>query len=31
MLGGTRVLANPRGYPGEGRRNGYRADLTLDI
>ena len=30
-VGGTRVLANPRGYPDEGGRNGYRADLTLDI
>ena len=31
LLGETRVLANPRGYPGDGRRNGYQADLTLDI
>ena len=31
LLGETWVLANPRGYPGEGRRNGYRADLTVDI
>lgn len=23
LLGETRVLANPRGYPGQGRRNGY--------
>ena len=31
VLGDTRVLANPRGYPGEGRNNGFRAQLTLDI
>ena len=31
LLGETRVLANPRGYPGEGRRNGYRPGLALDI
>ena len=31
MLGETRVLANPRGYPGEGRRNGFNPELTINV
>ncbi|MCY4600815.1 MAG: metallophosphoesterase family protein [Acidobacteria bacterium] len=31
VLGKTRVLANPRGYPDEGRRNGFDSRLTITV
>ena len=31
MIGETRVLANPRGYPGERHANGFRPTLTVDL
>jgi Icc-related predicted phosphoesterase len=30
-LFGTRVVCNPRGYPGEHVRNGFRPDLTVVV